>query len=111
MSSVTLSTNWPVARKEYRCHECSTPIAVGDRHRKQSGIFENEFYTMRAHTDCAEASHEIWLDAGLGYDEGVILSEEYANEPQEIGAFLLKDYPEVAMRLGISAGPKLEVVG
>ncbi len=101
--SISLSTNWPIGRKEYTCHECSTSIEKGTKHRKQSGIFEGDFYCVREHQDCADASHEIWLNAGLGYDEGVILSEEYANEPHEIGAFLLKDYPEVAARFGLGA--------
>ncbi len=101
MSSTLLSTNWPVARKKYRCEQCQTPIEPGTKHRKEAGIWEGGFYTNREHTDCGEASHEIWLNAGLGYDEGIWLHEEYWNEPEFTGAFLLEKYPEVAARLGV----------
>ncbi len=101
MTYEIIRSGTPVARKKYRCDQCGTPIDPGCRYVHRVGKWEGEFDTYRAHEDCESAAQEIWSLANLDWDEGVIITEEYANEPEGTAAILVKDYPAVAARLGI----------
>lgn len=45
----------PVARKRYRCVECSAPILKGEQHFKCTGKWDGDLSTHRQHLLCMEA--------------------------------------------------------
>src|SRR5882757_11287809 len=55
---------YPVARKDYRCSECSTVISKGVKHAKHTGLQEDEWWTFRICMDCDEACD--WLSEECG---------------------------------------------
>jgi hypothetical protein len=44
-----------VARKQYKCCECSAPILMGEKHLVCCGKWENKISTYRQHLNCAAA--------------------------------------------------------
>lgn len=46
----------PVARKSHWCYDCRCEIPKGTQHVKTSVKNEDEFYSLRHHSDCYEAS-------------------------------------------------------
>ena len=59
----------PRARKDHRCYECGRVIPKGETYHKQTGIFDGDPYTWKAHKQCAKLywalnrENFIWADA------------------------------------------------
>ncbi|KKK53779.1 hypothetical protein LCGC14_3091360 [marine sediment metagenome] len=98
---VTFGSSYHKARKDYVCDHCVKPINAGAKYYKQTGIWEGDFYTFRAHSDCVGAADALHTNAERYDDEAMLLHIEYGEEPDETGKFLLAEYPVVAERMGI----------
>lgn len=53
------SISEPVARKEYRCCECSAKINVGEKHLKVFMAYGSDHESHRQHADCARVCEAI----------------------------------------------------
>jgi len=51
--------------KAHRCDHCGHMIPPGVPHIAESGVWDGEFYTMRAHQDCAD----LWAEAFNTYGD------------------------------------------
>jgi hypothetical protein len=59
----------PIARKQYHCVECSTPILKGEKHFKYAGKWDVSLETGRQHLLCCQACMFI-RDYYDDYDDG-----------------------------------------
>ena len=69
-------------RKPHRCEHCGSMIPKGVSHLMKSGVWEGEFYTIRAHHDCAA----LWSEAFQIYgdcNDGMVGDLLEAIEPDE----------------------------
>ena len=48
------------ARKEHRCGICGKAIRPGEKYHYQSGKYEGEFYTTKAHRRCHDIQAALW---------------------------------------------------
>lgn len=53
------STDVVVARKPWRCVECRTPIAVGEKHVRWSVLFDGKWQRARMCLTCQAINHEL----------------------------------------------------
>lgn len=102
MSDTTFHQGEHTAAKPYRCDHCQMEITKGARYYKQTGIWEGDFFTFRAHADCETLARKIHEAAGLGWDEGILLCDEYLAEPEDTAKWF-KEFPEVGTRLAGSS--------
>lgn len=58
MSFTAMGYYQPVGKKDYRCIWCGQTIPKGQKHCKQTGIFEDEFQSNRYHPECFDAAGE-----------------------------------------------------
>lgn len=68
MNYTLMSQSEPVARKDYKCSWCGQVIAKGEKHAKQSGIFEGAYQTDRYHPECDKAAAADYLEWGEGHE-------------------------------------------
>jgi hypothetical protein len=57
-----LNDTTPKARKEYSCHLCGLPIAVGTVHVARRGVYDGEAVTCRMHSDCETVTRDWSAD-------------------------------------------------
>ena len=60
--NVHLGQTWPTAAKQHTCSLCGYPIPKGVVHVKDFGIFEGDYYSMRRHTQCHDATTSWDID-------------------------------------------------
>lgn len=67
----------PIARKEHKCCECSSPIRKGEKHFRCFGKWEGEQSTHRQHLACMEACMLIRdkFNAGDCFGFGCLMEE------------------------------------
>lgn len=64
---VQLSTTYPRARKLYHCVWCGEEIPVGQKHLKYVSIYEGDFNSWRAHSEC-EHMMDCVLDSADSFE-------------------------------------------
>lgn len=84
--SLTLSEEYPTARKEHCCHDCGRIIERGEKYRRWSGIDDDAPYTWKSCGHCDKVYAAIWSTEEARYmvDEGIDIGEwltEYQIEP------------------------------
>lgn len=57
--------SWPVARKSHVCCECGSPIDIGEKHLRVSGVWEGQFETFRMCKPC----RDVWNEAVAEIDD------------------------------------------
>lgn len=62
MSYHPLPTTHPVARREYHCDLCSTPIEKGEKHVYCSQFYDGTFYASRYHDYCSDLAQKLTAD-------------------------------------------------
>lgn len=95
MTDLCAPARYPVARKDYRCEQCGTKIAKGEKHLVRPWNDGGKMYTYRAHQDCELAANAC--DAGY-VDDTIYVLCEHADK-REDGLFLRSHYPDVYERL------------
>lgn len=92
-------------RKSHRCAHCGSMIPAGLSHLMETGVWEGEFYTRRAHHDCAALWSEAFQIYG-DWDDGMaedLLECIEADESRELVQAALDSYrgryPHVICRL------------
>lgn len=92
------------ARKHHTCGMCGRTIPKGTTYLRQAGVYDGDFYSNKAHEDCAEmwqrVYHDFCYDEGMPWDFKEVLQDGFsAEEAQES----LDDYrgyfPHVVCRL------------
>lgn len=87
------------ARKRRFCEQCGRPIEPGSPYRRGAGSYDGEMYSHATHLECHEAAqayarlHRLW---GEDYPWFQHMDLDLDDE-----AWLLKEHPVVAARLGI----------
>lgn len=66
---VQLSNKMVIGRKEYVCHICAGPVAVGERHRALTEAWDGKVATTRFCAVCCEAMAISWTDDGATIEE------------------------------------------
>ena len=91
MSMSTISTTWPVARKDYRCVWCWQPIPRGMKHYHHICKYDGELQSNRYHPECewdcgevakAEGFYEIDFMPGVADRKEVLLRYAEAHPPE-----------------------------
>ena len=54
-----LRSSTPRAKKQYNCNWCREPIEIYRLHSVESYVYDHQAYTLRCHTECAEAWHRL----------------------------------------------------
>jgi len=91
------------ARKAHKCEHCRSPIAIGERYVRSSGLWEGEFYCWREHLDCNEAWNKLNFSRDMrDLDEGAPALCRDDHEPED-RQWMREEYPAVAERLGWGA--------
>jgi len=62
--SVIWEKSWPKARKEYRCGECDSVIAIGEKHEKHSSLFDGAWSNHRMCYPCSYAADWLMDECG-----------------------------------------------
>lgn len=89
-------------RKEHRCEQCGSRIAVGIEHRKCAQVWEGEFHAYREHVECNAAWNELNFDIrDISHYEGApfLRDDDHEDGDRE---WMREEYPLVAERLGWS---------
>ena len=69
----------PVAHKEHTCCECKRTILIGEKYRKESGIWEGRPNRYKTCPDCLSVRNEFFCE-GYMYQEMWEYVEEYLRE-------------------------------
>lgn len=69
MSDFAYEATYPKARKEHRCEMCGRVIGVGEKYRRQGGVYDGLGYTTLVCLQC-EAFAQVLHRAGFENDEG-----------------------------------------
>lgn len=78
-------------KKSHKCCHCGHMIPPGMSHLSESGVWEGEFYTERAHHDCAALWAEAFKTYG-DYEDGMPHDLVEAIEPDESRALVQEAY-------------------
>ena len=68
-----LSDKLVKGRKTHKCHTCDGPIAVGERHRNRSEVYDGEFMSFRW---CAACCKAMVSDDDDAYEQRVSIGDE-----------------------------------
>lgn len=93
------------SRKPHRCEHCGHMIPSKTPHLYESGVWDGEFYTFRAHHDC----RALWLEAfdtygnwsdGMDYDLCEAIEPDESRELVQVAFDHYRGrYPHVICRL------------
>lgn len=64
----------PKARKEHRCYECKRAIQPGEQYHRDSGKWEESFYSFKVCLVCREITNEFFCE---GFSYGRVLDDLY----------------------------------
>lgn len=105
MSNSFQSQTSTTARKHHRCDFCHGWIAPGGQYQRKAGKWDGDFYTAKAHLDCADLwaeAYPIYADYGEGmpFDlyEAICGDEARETALEEIGRWRGR-YPHVVCRI------------
>jgi hypothetical protein len=87
-----LFTRHPVARKPHQCWECTRPIERGTPYRVDCMTDEGRFYSIKAHSDCADAGMALAREMDIQDEGRDRLIEEITASGEPLDAF---DLPSV----------------
>ena len=93
-----ISESTPRARKHIRCDHCERSIPPGQVYHRAFLKDGGDTWSWSSHMDCKALADAIWKANDYSYDEGICLSEEWANYPDET-ALWRGDFPHVICRL------------
>lgn len=91
-------------RKPHRCAHCASTIPAGVSHVQEAGFWDGDFYTMRAHHDCAALWAELYTDygdpwEGMAHDICEAIGDEGRGFVQDVYDSYRGHYPHVICRL------------
>ena len=78
----------PVAAKEHRCCECSTAIAVGEKHVYIAGLWDGDWQTHRRCAPCHELAVAAQCESGCWSERGAVVhgSDRVARDGRHEGS-------------------------
>ena len=100
MTDFWTTTNIKATRKQHRCEWCGHTISVGHPAIRSSGVFDGEFQSRIAHTDCEEAVIQHHKICGMYGDDDLVDLSEIAGD-RDNWPWLLEEFPAVAERFGV----------
>lgn len=92
-----LSESKPIARKAHVCDHFGCEIAQGEQYYRIVIKDGGDMWSWKSHLDCAALSDRMHRDQDLRWDEGINLSEEWANEREEMLRYR-DEFPTVIAR-------------